>query len=717
MPNRLADHLTGARRALFVGRSRECAIFQAAIDQEQFNFQVLHLSGSGGVGKTALLHQFRSICETRAIPVAMVDARNFEATSEAFLNVLALVLSSAPETLMVQLGITESPLVIIIDSFDDLAPLDGWLRDEFLPQLTERILVVLAGKQPLPAPWQADDGWQQVVYRLPLRNLAADESRDYLTRRGYPEAAQQSVIDFTHGYPLALSLVSDLYTQNGAIVTLDASPDIVQVLLARLVQDVPSPAHRAALELCALARITTRSLLSAVIQRADDSHELFDWLRSLSFIQNGSRGVFPHDLARAALAADLRWRDPDWYAEMGHRARTYLNAQVRQTSGIEQQRALHDLGYLHRNNPTIESFIEWGANDNLLTELAQPADWPAILDMVERFEGVAAAGIACHWLQSQPENTVVLRDKQNEVTGFMTTVSLRQTTSGQIERDPATRIACDYLQSQVALAQNDEALFFRFWMARDSYQQVSEVQSLLFLQAVKQYISTEGLAFTFFPCADVDFWAAAFAYANIHRLPEADYCIGGRDYGVFSQDWRQVTPLAWLESVAMPCQRSENSGSVIERPGAESLHSHEFQTMPYSEFATGVQMALRSLGKAPGHTPAWANNALLESCVVRRRLGAKAHRKSEQVAVLQEALREACDALKNSPREEKFYNALHHTYLSPAPSQEQAAILMDVPFSSFRRYLKAGVSRVTDYLWQRELETAGFNIASGQPHD
>jgi hypothetical protein len=41
-----------------------------------------------------------------------------------------------------------------------------------------------------------------------------------------------------------------------------------------------------------------------------DVHELFEWLRGLSFIESGRLGLYPHDLAREALVADLRWRHP-----------------------------------------------------------------------------------------------------------------------------------------------------------------------------------------------------------------------------------------------------------------------------------------------------------------------------------------------------------------------------------------------------------------------
>ena len=112
------------------------------------------------------------------------------------------------------------------------------------------------------------------------------------------------MLDFTRGHPLALSLVADMFAQ-GRVVQFqaEAAPDIVHTLLQQFVQKVPGPAHRTALEVCALLRVTTEGLLAELLEMPD-SHELFDWLRGLSFIQSGQGGLFPHDLAREALAAD-----------------------------------------------------------------------------------------------------------------------------------------------------------------------------------------------------------------------------------------------------------------------------------------------------------------------------------------------------------------------------------------------------------------------------
>ncbi len=47
--------------------------------------------------------------------------------------------------------------------------------------------------------------------------------------------------------------------------------------------------------------------------------------------------------------------------------------------------------------------------------------------------------------------------------------------------------------------------------------------------------------------------------------------------------------------------------------------------------------------------------------------------------------------------------ALDRTYLRPAPTQEAAADLLGLPFSTYRGHLTRGVERVVDWLWQREL--------------
>ena len=230
--------------------------------------------------------QFAHLAQAAGVTAVTLDARNLEPTAAAFQGNLSLALGIDPgqspvEALTQRTGRT----VILVDTYELMAPLDDWLRNVFLPQLPDQVLTVLAARHP-PAPaWRADPGWQPLLHTLPLRNLSPQEGRAYLAQRSVPDDDLQGVLDFTHSYPLALSLVADLYDQRPGFhfKPLEAL-DVVKLLLEQFLQRAPGPAHRAALEACALVRVTTESLL-AELMAVVDAHDLFEWLRGLSFIE------------------------------------------------------------------------------------------------------------------------------------------------------------------------------------------------------------------------------------------------------------------------------------------------------------------------------------------------------------------------------------------------------------------------------------------------
>src|SRR5690606_34276206 len=94
-----------------------------------------------------------------------------------------------------------------------LLPLDTWLRERFLPQLPMNVVVVVAGREPPTAGWRRDPGWRQLIQIVGLRNLSSTESQELLAKRNIPVDQQERVLSFTHGHPLALSLVADVFNQ------------------------------------------------------------------------------------------------------------------------------------------------------------------------------------------------------------------------------------------------------------------------------------------------------------------------------------------------------------------------------------------------------------------------------------------------------------------------------------------------------------------------
>ena len=678
----LRDRLREARQGRFVGREEERALFASALASEPLPFHVLKLYGPGGVGKTALLHEFQNVARTAHVPTTYLDARDLEPTPNAFEQ--AVDRSVATST-------SEGRAVLMIDTYEAIADLDDWVREDFLPEVSEHLLVVLAGRYAPSAGWRGDLGWRDLTRVVALRNLAPEESHALLDAQGIPSEQHGPILSFTHGHPLALSLVAEYVRHKPDVdFTPEASPDVVGTLLKRFVQETAEGERNAALETASVVRIVTEDLLSALLG-VDDSYEAFEWLRGLSFVEAGPEGIFLHDLVRDVLAADLRWRRPERAAELSVRARKYYTRKLLD-AGTEraQQHVLADYAFLHRDNAVVRPLLDqlrsqWQHVQPQASGSPKPEEWELLHTLVARHEGEAAAQIATHWFDLQPHNVQLFRDADGGVVGFLFCLALDETTAEQRAADPGAEAAWSYLEAHAPLRKGERATVFRFWLDHHAYQGVSAVQSLIFVATVRHYLQTPGLAFTFLPCAEPDFWALVLMYAGLRRLPEADFTVGDRTFGVYGHDWRAIPPERWLGGLA----ERGLPATPEEMPQPERLI-----VLSRPDFETAVHDALRDFVQ-PHELE---RNPLLQS-----RLVAEHAEREKRVEMLCALVNEVAEELRATPREEPYYLALDATYLDPARTQAEAAEQLDMPFSSYRRYLKRGIEHVVEGLWQREV--------------
>ena len=228
-------------------------------------------------------------------------------------------------------------------------------------------------------------------------------------------------------------------------------------------------------------------------------------------------------------------------------------------------------------------------------------------------------------------------------------------------------------------------------MDAEHHQSLSAVQSLIFAQTVRHYLTTPRLAVSLLPVAEPGVWGPILAFAGLARWPEAE--VPEQPAGVFGMDWRAVPPATWLETLA---ERVPNA--VPEAPAR--VPAEALAVLSEEAFAEAVRDALRDMTRP--HK--LVDNPLLRTALVEGAVGPDAD-ETERIDALVTLLTEAAETLKGTPREAPLWNALRLTYLTPAPSQAIAAERLDVPFSSYRRHLTRGVTHVAETLWRQE--TAG----------
>ena len=682
----LAARLGRAGERSFVGRGGERELVAAALAADEPPFAVLFLHGPGGIGKSALLRRLSLDAEAAGALAVLVDGRTVGTGPAGFTAEVAARLGLARgEDPLPALG-GGRRLVLVVDTFERCSGLQGWLREDFLPRLPASALTVIAGREPPEDAWRLDPAWQDMLRVVALRNLPPDDAGLLLSARGVPEAAHPRVLGFAGGHPLALCLVAELVRARGdpEAVLRPGAPDVVRALLERFADDVPSLRHRAALEVCAHVRVTTESLLRAVL---DDpaAGELFGWLRGRSFVEEGNEGLFPHDLARDVLDAELRWRDPDRYTTLHRRIRDYLVPRL----GLpdpDPTRAWRDLMFLHRNNPAFGPFVSSETETSVYEDRAGPADVPDVLRMAEREEGLDSAAVVGHWLDRQPGSLrVYRRPGRPEPVGFSMWLRVPAREPADLEVDRLMARVWQHVTSTGGLRPGEHVGVLRTFVVPGAYHRPSPAMDLVQVRCAMEWTSPTGPALSVLPIAEGDLWAPQMAYIDHARIGEIP--IGRRTFTLFAHDWRSSPPDAWVRLMGA----RELSGGTAATPGRDAAPPRQVLSRP--EFEAAVKDALRCWRR----TAELARNPLCRSRVVADAGGGPP---AERLADL---LVEATDTLAQDPRDAKLHRAVAATYFRGVPTQEAAAERLGLPFSTYRRHLAAGVARLTAWLWEREL--------------
>lgn len=673
----LSGLLSGARGHGFVGRTEELAAFADSLTgASAARVHLVH--GPGGIGKSTLLDAFARLAVAQGHRPVYLDAKDVECTGTA------VAAAIAERSAWAGYGPEGAPDVLLLDSFELLAPLERWVRENLLPNRPRTSVTVVAGRELPSTAWRLDPGWRRLARIHGLTELDGAQSADLLARLGVAPADRAGIVRVGRGHPLVLAMLAEARSGSAFPVDLADAPDVVARLCRLLVDDVPDAAHRAGLATCAHAtRMTADLLRTTVGSRAE---EVWNWLESRPYVRRGAVGLFVHDVVREVFEAEFSQRSPDTYVALHVAVRSYFLGRLADPGEPHPDRAAAELLFLHRRGPLAEMMATLREGGLLPVARAGPEDRTGILALIEEAEGPQAAGLASRYVAEQPGCLYRARSDEG-VEAFAMQVYLP--TGGPLDvDDPIAAAVLALVEERAPLRPGERVNVNRFAGSSRAYQRDPTVFLVNGVSCVLEW-GQRPAAWTFIFTNEPEQYGGYFEYLGMARMlelsppspvvgPEPPLFVG------YGWDRRRFPVPALFELMA----RRELSGEQGPPP-PEML-----RPAPLSQavFAAAVRAALLEIGR-PDRL---AGSLLLGSALVPVEA-------TDRVTALTAALSQGIRALDDERRGSEHRRVLERTYLLGAPSQEAAAQVLGLPFSTYRRHLAQALKRLIEVLWTIEI--------------
>lgn len=391
MAELLYEAITQERSRLFVGREDELAALERWLDDPKAPTAVISVTGMGGVGKSTLLLQMQELARGRDVASVWVDGRACGHTPAGFLSYLGAVMSpesqrpSSGDGLQGLVPRSNARSLWCIDNFEELEPIDGWLRERFFAAFpAEGQLVVLASRQRLVERWREDPGWKRRLRHFPLEPLGRGESRKYLGRAGVAASMIDDLVRRTGGLPLALSLAADAYDRRPQAIEANES-DLLLSVNARLLRETAGGELQPLLDLLSIVPEADAGLISHVFGEPIATERLASLAR-LSFVQSSRSGFRLHDVARHFLLAELQQRDNNHFRRL---RRLAVLALLRRLESAPAERAPTLAGTLLAvcadTLPSVETYANLSSLPSAMIRAAHTDDLPQLHRLADQW--------------------------------------------------------------------------------------------------------------------------------------------------------------------------------------------------------------------------------------------------------------------------------------------------------------------------------------------
>lgn len=670
------------RHRSFVGREAELGFLREVFESP--GPQVVHVHGPAGVGKSALLGELIEAMRAEGVGVAYLDARDIAPSRGA--------LGQAFDAAGIGEGSGRAPgrTLVVLDTYELLDPLEPALVRDLLRRVDDETVLVLGSRRPPSAEWRGLASWGRSVRALALRNLSSEASERYLGRCGVDAAAIPAIAAFAHGHPLALAIAADAFRQAPS-PDFDAEHDlgVITGLYDYFVRGIREPDLRAVLELAAILPAVSEGTLEELL--GPSKLDRFAWLRGLGFVAVGPRGLYPHDLAREVILAELRWRNTERLATLVLRALRHCADLVEAASPEDFTALFGDFAFVLGHNPRARVLMVSEEKGLTLGEL-RAADVAAIEAAVARHEGEAEVEHLRLWLDRQPASFTVARRADESVAAFIACVRLDQASPEDRRADPLAEAAWIHATEVMGGDPKTPIVYTRYFMSCEHHQAADPAMGLC-SQVVGPLFFTPGFSFLLTRMSAWDDWGDTARLCGAEIIPSLAHRTGGKDFLVTVQDHRGLSGVKWL---ARFCERTSLADWRLVEPRA--VVDSSLSALSRDEFKGRVREALRALADPL----VLARNPLVHGRLIRERVDARATL-DERAAALAELLREQIDALGGSARGDSWRRVMAAAYVEPGAKHEVAARELAMSYSTFRRHLGAATEHIADALWEAEV--------------
>ncbi len=648
------------------------------------------LVGPGGIGKTTLAHWLATRALERGGTVAWVSGEQVAPNPEAVLNGIRFSSEIVDRVTLDDLGRGERRDLLVIDSFEKLRPICGWLFGELLGEIGPNLLVLLATRERLAPADAAHMGVPGPFLEIDVGPLDETHAHALLLGCGVPHEQLESIYSFAGGHPLALRLAADRSLAGAPGLDGSDRARVIDALVESFVAHVPSPMYAKALYAAAVAPFIDQPLLAAMVG-SDGAGEQFGWLTRSAFMEQTALGISPHALVRAFLFADIQRRDPE----------LLLTLQSRLVDGLMPRLVASDIStahdvylqavYAQRNRPQV---AHYGALELAKRCTVVPLNGGAlgqVRALVSRFEGPAGLRSFDAWSHQEAFSAAILGEAEN-VESFQRVIRVARDADESELTDPLIRDSWRAWRHREPPPDEGDLFLFRWFMESESHNGLTPAMGHLFtlgpLLTLPRMTNLVHIAFVVSP---PERWGPLAASFQLVWDEGRETEFAGRRYCHSYGSLRRMAGADWGKRDVGP----RLLRNLLYQQFGLPLSSEEMPAEPAAPALT-----LDSLSRAlPGflselQLPTAQHRSPITEALMRR--GVPCDR-SSLIAWTEAGI----EALASAQRTARYAAVLRATYLSTSPKQLAAAGDLGLPFGTYRYQLRKGQELLARELWNQ----------------